>query len=94
MIQKPFVRPAIATIALLLIPLIAMQFTDEMDWNLFDFVIMGVLIFVISSAYELVTRKVTSTRNRVIIGAAFLFLFLLVWAELAVGIIGTPFAGN
>ena len=30
---------------LLMIPLVAMHFTDELDWDLFDFVIMGCLLF-------------------------------------------------
>lgn len=32
-----------AAAILLLIPLIAMQFTNEVDWNAFDFAIMGIL---------------------------------------------------
>ena len=38
-------RVAMATIALLLIPLVAMQFTREVDWTAGDFLVMGVLLF-------------------------------------------------
>src|SRR5688572_15513319 len=34
----------LATAFILLIPLIAMQFTDEVNWNLTDFVIIGALL--------------------------------------------------
>jgi hypothetical protein len=83
-----------AVFILLLIPLIAMQFTNEVDWNIFDFVIMGILLTGTGLLCELVLRKVKSIQNRIIICAAILFIFFLIWAELAVGIFGTPFAGS
>ncbi len=79
---------------LLLIPLIAMQFTDEVDWSLFDFIIMGILLLGTGLMCELVMRKVKKTGNRIAIIIAILAAFFLIWAELAVGIFGTPFAGS
>jgi len=79
---------------LLLIPLIAMQFTNEVDWDIFDFVIMGVLLSGTGFLCELVLRKVKGALNRIIICGAVLFVFFLIWAELAVGVFGTPFAGS
>ena len=78
----------------LLIPFIAMQFTNEVDWSLYDFMIMGVLLYGTGLLCELVMRKVKSVRNRILICAALVFAFLLIWAELAVGIFGSPFAGS
>lgn len=83
-----------SVIILLLIPLIAMQFTNEVDWNIFDFAIMGVLLLGTGLFIEIVLRKVRSVKNRIIICAVILFTFFLIWAELAVGIFGTPFAGS
>ncbi len=80
--------------SLLLIPLIAMQFSNEVDWKVLDFTIMGFLLFGTGLLCELVLRKVTSTSNRIILCGLVLFVFLLTWAELAVGIFGTPFAGS
>lgn len=79
---------------LLLIPFIAMQFTNEVKWKPFDFIIMGFLLFGTGLLCELVLRKVTGTTNRIIICAIVLCAFLLTWAELAVGVFGTPFAGS
>lgn len=79
---------------LLLIPFIAMEFTNEVDWSRSDFVIMGILLTGTGLLSELVMRKIKSTKNRIIICGAILFAFFLIWAELAVGLFGTPFAGS
>ncbi len=79
---------------LLLIPLIAMQFTNEVDWNLSDFIIMGILLFGTGLLCELVMRKVKTHKTRLIICGGILFALFLIWAELAVGIFGSPFAGS
>lgn len=84
----------LAVAILLLIPLVAMQFTNEVDWSLSDFLIMGVLLLGTGLLCELVLRKVKTTGRRLAIIAAILFVFFLIWAELAVGIFGTPFAGS
>jgi ABC-type cobalt transport system substrate-binding protein len=79
---------------LLLIPLIAMQFTNEVDWGMLDFVVMGVLLFGTGLICEFVMRKVKKTEHRILIIAVILVALFLIWAELAVGIFGTPFAGS
>jgi hypothetical protein len=79
---------------LLLIPLIAMQFTNEVNWSAFDFLIMGILLLGTGLVCELILRRVTSTPNRIILCLAVLAALVLVWMELAVGIFGTPFAGS
>jgi hypothetical protein len=55
---------------------------------------MGILLLSTGLICELVLRKVKGVRNRIIFCAIVLFLFFLTWAELAVGIFGTPFAGS
>ncbi len=71
---------------LLLIPLIVMQFTTEINWNLFDFIIAGVILLGTGLMCELVIRKVTKIKYRIIICTALLVVLFLIWAELAVGI--------
>ena len=85
----------VLTVALLLfIPLVAMQFTDEVNWKLFDFIVAGVLLLGTGLLCELVMRKVMKMQYRIAICGAILVGLLLIWAELAVGIFGTPLAGN
>ena len=81
-------------VTLLSIPLIAMQFSDQVDWDIFDFTIMGVLLLGTSLLCEFVLRKVKTLQNRILLCGAILLVFFLIWAELAVGIFGTPFAGS
>ena len=71
-----------------------MQLTDEADWKLGDFIIMGGLISGISVLFVLVARILPS-RYRIIAGIISLAIFLLTWAHLAVGIVDSwPFAGS
>ena len=80
--------------SLLLIPMIAMQFTDEVNWTALDFVIAGALLLVTGLIFDLVMRKVKNTKYRIAILIIVLLVFFLIWAELAVGIFGTPFSGS
>src|SRR6476620_151173 len=85
----------VVTVAiLLLIPFTAMQFTNEVNWALSDFVTAGFLLLGTGLLCELVLRKVKNTSYRLIICAVILLALLLIWIELAVGIFGTPFAGS
>lgn len=84
----------LVTAAILLLPFIAMQFTGEVNWSTFDFVVAGVLLAGTGLAYVLATMKMSSARSRLAIGGALAVALLLIWAELAVGIVGTPFAGS
>jgi peptidoglycan/LPS O-acetylase OafA/YrhL len=79
---------------LLTIPLIAMQFTQEVNWNITDFIKMAALLFGIVLLCDVVLKKVKSTKWRLLICGIVLLIFFLIWAELAVGIFGTPFAGS
>lgn len=79
---------------LLLIPFIAMQFTQEVTWSVFDFIVAGVLLLGTGLMCELVLRTVQKTKHRIALCAILLSALVLVWLELAVGIFGTPFAGS
>ena len=79
---------------LLLIPLTAMQFTDEVKWTRLDFVVMSILLLGTGLMCEFVMRKVDKIGYRIAICTAILAALLLIWIELAVGIFGTPFAGT
>ena len=81
-------------LCLLLIPLFANIFSEEIHWGLFDFLLMGTLILITSISIKIANLKVSSVKNRSIIILIILMIFLLTWAELGVGIFGTPFAGD
>lgn len=83
-----------AAALLLSVPLIAMQFTSEVDWDIFDFLVMGFLLFGTALVCELVLRKTKSVKKRILICGAVLLMLFLLWAELAVGIFGSPIAGS
>jgi hypothetical protein len=92
--NKRFLGIVLSVGVLLLIPLIAMQFTNEVNWSLEDFVVMGILLLATGLGCELVLRKMKKVTYRIALVGGVLIAFLLIWAELAVGIFGTPFAGS
>jgi hypothetical protein len=76
------------------VQLIAMQLKEDVNWSLFDFLIMGVLLFGAGMTYEILSKKVRASNTRLVLGLVVLIAVMLIWAELGVGLFGTPFAGN
>jgi hypothetical protein len=85
-------RVAIATAVILMVPLVAMQFTDEVAWGPGDFIVMGAVLFGTGLSYELVAGKSGNIAYRAAVGLGLAAAFLLVWLNLAVGVIGS--SGN
>jgi hypothetical protein len=83
---------AVIIVLILVIPLVAMQYTDEVSWSLFDFVLMGTIMFSVGLAYELIARRSENTVYRVAFGVGLAGAFLLFWVNGAVGIIGDGLA--
>ncbi len=79
---------------LLLIPFIGMQFSSNINWSGLDFLIMGILLLGTGLLIDLALRKIPDVKNLIIVCGIVLAVFFLVWAELAVGIFGTPLAGS
>lgn len=75
-------------LALLLLPLAAMQVTDEVAWDGKDFAIFGVMLAVVGGAIEAGVRLSGAPAYRLGVAVAVVAGFLLVWANLAVGVIG------
>jgi len=84
----PALRPAIVTAFLLMIPLVAMRFTQEVNWTSFDFIVAGILLFGSGLTYELVSRQGSTFVYRAAVGLAVGTALFLIWANLAVGVIG------
>jgi hypothetical protein len=70
------------------------MFTDEINWSLFDFIVMGFLLLIFGMGIHLVSTRTKNLKVRILYILIVCLLFLLIWAELAVGIFGTPFAGS
>jgi hypothetical protein len=84
----------VSVLLLLMLPLVAMQFTDEVNWSIFDFVAMGTFLLSLSIVSELILKFAKNTPAKLLlIGIAILF-FVLIWIELAVGIFNSPFKGS
>lgn len=73
-------------LVLLLMPAVAMQFTDEVRWGAGDFAVFAALLALACAALEIVPHVAAGARRRVLLRGAVVLGFLLVWAELAVGL--------
>jgi hypothetical protein len=80
---------ALATAFILLLHLLAMQITDAVVWGPADFAVAGALLFGTGLTYQLVTRKAGTIAYRFAVGAALAAALILVWVNLAVGLIGS-----
>lgn len=76
---------AFVACSLLLIPLIAMQFSQEIRWSPADFAVMGLLIFGTSSIF-IISARLLPRRYWAAAAITCSATFLLIWAELAVGV--------
>lgn len=84
-------RPAVwgTAAGLLLLPLVAMQFTREVQWDGTDFAVMGAMLLAACGAYELAVRLSRDSGYRLAFAIAIVAGFLTVWVNLAVGMIGS-----
>ena len=71
---------------LLLIPFVAMLFTNEVNWTLMDFIVAGGLLLGTGLLFDLVLRKVKLVEYRIAISIVLMLFLVLIWTELAVGI--------
>lgn len=102
--NKVFLWIALATGLLLMIPFMSMKLNliipdpgsltqSGFDWTLFDFIVMGILLFGMGSLFVVAARRFSN--NRLLVGLAIAVAFLLIWVHLAVGIVDSwPFAGS
>jgi len=74
---------------LLLLPAIAMQFTDEVDWTISDFIFAGILLIGSGTVCELILRRSKNNAYRMAAVLALAAAFLLTWSNAAVGFIGS-----
>ena len=75
--------------ALVLLPLVAMQFTREVNWTVGDFLFAAMLIGGVGLALELAVRISPNWSYRAGAALGLAAGFLLIWANGAVGYIGS-----
>lgn len=75
-------------VALMLTPAVAMQFTDEVNWTVGDFVFAALMFGSVGLAVELTVRANPTWTYRAGAGIALAASFLTIWINLAVGIVG------
>ena len=71
-----------------------MTITDEINWSLLDFIFMGSSLIFLCIGINFACNLSKNLKNRVLYIGIFVKIFILVWAELAVGLFGTPFVGS
>lgn len=79
---------------LLMIPAIAMQFSNEVHWTILDFGVAAILLFGLALLLDILLKKFKTTKKRLLSIAIILIIFILLWIELAVGLFGSPIAGS
>lgn len=87
--RKSVLPVAFVTAVLLLIPLVAMQFSEEVNWTSMDFAVAGFLLFGSGMAYALIARSTTLVAGRAAACIAVAAALMLIWVSLAAGIIGS-----
>lgn len=81
-------RAGLAAVVLLLIPAAAMLVTGEVNWGPGDFLVAGALLFLAALAWQLTAARTVERAYRLGMAIAILALLMLVWGNLAVGVIG------
>lgn len=82
--NKVFLWIAIVTGLLLLVPFVAMQFSNGVNWTLSDFIVAGILLFGTGSIFISLVRKFP--KHRIVIGIVIALALIWLWVELAVGL--------
>lgn len=88
-VYKSAICVALVAAFILLLPLVAMQFNDQVNWDLADFAFAWVLMFGAGLAYVLAARKSGITLYRLAAGVALAAAFILIWMNAAVGLLGS-----
>ena len=85
--------PMWITVAVLLVVFLASLLSDQATWSIYDFLIGGGLIFVFATIETILWNKLKS-QHRLFVVLFILLVFLILWAEMAVGLFDSPLAGS
>lgn len=77
---------ALLTLTILSVFLVATFVSSEVNWSPFDFIVGGTLIFSFGLLINFILLKVKERKFKIFLSAGVILIFLIIWAELAVGI--------
>ncbi|TGE07635.1 hypothetical protein [Hymenobacter fodinae] len=88
-LSQSILRVALGTGLLLLIPLAAKLFVPGMLWSPGDFLAAGIMLFGAGLTFVLISRMGDNTAYKLAAGVGVAAGLLLLWANLAVGLVGS-----
>jgi len=71
-----------------------MQFSTEVNWSVLDFVIAALLLFGTGLLSMRLYAKIKTSKYYLVLLVLVFLVFILLWAELAVGIFNSPISGS
>jgi len=77
-----------------LIPLFGSLFSNQVNWSLFDFIVMGFLLGLTGLSIHFIIEKIRNKIFKIVTIIFDLIIFLMIWVELAVGVFGSPITGS
>ncbi|MCG5644386.1 hypothetical protein MCN98_06475 [Flavobacteriaceae bacterium LSUCC0859] len=88
------IKRVFSPLLLLLIPLFGNIFSKQVNWSLFDFIVMGVLLGLTGLSIHFIIEKLRNKTFKIVTIIFALIIFLIIWVELAVGVFGSPITGS
>ena len=88
------IKRALSPLLLLFIPLFGNLFFYQVNWSLFDFIVMGFLLVLTGLSIHFILEKVVNKKLRILPIIFVIIIFLMIWAELAIGVFGSLIAGS
>ena len=94
MVYKRFLIRLLSFWCVLLVPFVGHFFTEEIQWNQIDYIVAALLLGGAAAVSSWIDHIQLSKKSKSVLIVLFLIFFLLIWAELAVGLFGSPLAGS
>ena len=88
------IKRALSPLLLLFIPLIGNLFSNQVNWSLFDFMVIGILLVLAGLSIHFILDKIRNKTLRIVPIIFVIIIILMIWAELAIGVFGSPIAGS
>jgi hypothetical protein len=88
------IKRTLSPLLLLLIPLFGSLFSNQVNWSLFDFIVMGFLLGLTGLSIHFIIEKLRNKTFKIVTIIFALIIFLMIWVELAVGVFGSPITGS